>query len=440
MINKKISLYLKLLFFYLLVLFSGCQNTTQTSNEKKLKVMMAGSEENIMLMDSVIKRFNQNFPEVKVEPVFIASASNWATYVNKIISSVAIGKGPDVFFAAIQGAEFAASKGVLFPLDSLIINDPRAEELLQDIAKPLIDAFVYDGLTYYFPESWNNMVIYYNTKLFDEAGVSYPKEDWTWEDFLETAKALTKRDEDGNVEVWGYQLGLGSFSMSPWMLTNNTRILTKDWKHSNLNDPLVKEVFQFIYDLVYVHKVSPIPDFTRNSPPLFSNSRAAMTSCGHWCIFYYYDNNLYDFDVQYWPRNKSMKTNFGVGGWGISSKSNNKQLAWEFILELVSKESMAQMAGFGNAIPARESTANLPIFLKHPKNSKIFYESIYASEPTPSPKSQVKFESIFNRYQALIMTGTMPIEEALNEAHQSLELIFERDLMKENLLKKNKKN
>jgi len=46
---------------------------------------------------------------------------------------------------------------------------------------------------------------------------------------------------------------------------------------------------------------------------------------------------------------------------------------------------MAQMAGFGNAIPARESTANLPIFLKHPKNSKIFYESIYASEPTPSP-------------------------------------------------------
>ena len=41
------------------------------------------------------------------------------------------------------------------------------------------------------------------------------------------------------------------------MLTNNTRILTKDWKHSNLNDPLVKEVFQFIYDLVYVHKVSP---------------------------------------------------------------------------------------------------------------------------------------------------------------------------------------
>jgi ABC-type glycerol-3-phosphate transport system substrate-binding protein len=135
-----------------------------------------------------------------------------------------------------------------------------------------------------------------------------------------------------------------------------------------------------------------------------------------------------------------MKTNFGVGGWGISSKSSNKQLAWEFILELVSKESMAQMAGFGNAIPARESTANLPTFLEHPKNSKIFYESIYASEPTPSPKSQVKFESIFNRCQQLIMTGSMPIEEALNEAHQNLELIFERDLMKENFLKKNKKN
>ena len=60
---------------------------------------------------------------------------------------------------------------------------------------------------------------------------------------------------------------------------------------------------------------------------------------------------------------------------------------------------------------------------------------------TPSPKSQVKFESIFNRCQQLIMTGSMPIEEALNEAHQSLELIFERDLMKEIFFaKKIKKN
>jgi multiple sugar transport system substrate-binding protein len=35
------------------------------------------------------------------------------------------------------------------------------------------------------------MMIYYNTRVFEEAGISRPSNDWTWEDFLEIAKKLT---------------------------------------------------------------------------------------------------------------------------------------------------------------------------------------------------------------------------------------------------------
>ncbi len=47
----------------------------------------------------------------------------------------------------------------------------------------------------------NGYVLFYNKTLFDEAGVGYPTMEWTWDDFVEAAKALTKvrRRQDGPI-------------------------------------------------------------------------------------------------------------------------------------------------------------------------------------------------------------------------------------------------
>ena len=42
-----------------------------------------------------------------------------------------------------------------------------------------------------FPALVDNLALIYNTKLFDEAGVAYPTDDWTWDDFRAAAKKLT---------------------------------------------------------------------------------------------------------------------------------------------------------------------------------------------------------------------------------------------------------
>src|SRR6266511_2698563 len=51
-------------------------------------------------------------------------------------------------------------------------------------------------------------VVFYNKKLFDQAGVQYPPasyddQSWTWDKWLETARAVTKPDKDPAKAVWG---------------------------------------------------------------------------------------------------------------------------------------------------------------------------------------------------------------------------------------------
>jgi ABC-type glycerol-3-phosphate transport system substrate-binding protein len=76
-------------------------------------------------------------------------------------------------------------------LNELAENDPAAKESLSDTDPALVKSVTVDDKFYLLPVAWNNMMIYYNTRVFEEAGIPRPSNDWTWEDFLEVAKKLT---------------------------------------------------------------------------------------------------------------------------------------------------------------------------------------------------------------------------------------------------------
>ena len=40
------------------------------------------------------------------------------------------------------------------------------------------------GGVYSFPKNWVAPVLYYNTQMFDEAGLEYPNSNWRYDDFL----------------------------------------------------------------------------------------------------------------------------------------------------------------------------------------------------------------------------------------------------------------
>jgi multiple sugar transport system substrate-binding protein len=310
------------------------------------------------------------------------------------------------------------SKDILTSLDEIIAKDPAATELMSDVDPALINAFKVRGKLYEIPTGFNDMVIHYNPKMFKEAGVPEPTGDWTWADFLDAAKKLTKGE--GENKVYGFAIPAFHFGLIPWFLTNGTNTLTDDWSASNLNDPKVAESMQFVHDLVYVDKVSPMPEANVDPAKLFESGRAAMTGFGFWTVPDYHNNNFEDFAIAKWPTNGTSSTVFGVGGVGITKSCKNKALAWELVKEYSSKETIKYNVQFGTAVPARKSIAATDAFMKKATNANLFYDILPSTKPVPAPANFSEMEGIFMRHFTDLMADKVTAQEAMNAAHEEL--------------------
>jgi multiple sugar transport system substrate-binding protein len=364
-----------------------------------------------------IGRFNQKYPNVTVKDNYTPFVL-WSEYANKLTTLVAGGQVPDVIHVAIEGTRLVVSKGLMEPLDDLIAADPAMQDLIaNEFEQPLLDAFTVDGKLYQVPVEWNNMVIFYNTKMFADAGLTPPTVEWTWDDFLNAAKTLTSGS--GGDKTYGFGIPFFTFGLVPWFLTNSTYPLTEDWSDSNLNDPKVLETVTFLHDLIHVHGVSPTVEGTDNEQ-LFAAGKLAMGGWGRWPISGFVDAGFRDFDIQYWPRKTAATSIHGIGGWGIAPQSENKALAWELVKVLTDAQVNTDTVNAGVSIPAMRSAAETPEFLNFPPNAKIYYESLSDTKPVPSPANFNEFESIFIRHLGEIFSGNTSPEDGLAAAHEEL--------------------
>jgi multiple sugar transport system substrate-binding protein len=181
---------------------------------------------------------------------------------------------------------------MVITLDEFTKSDPSAKELLSDIDHALLKGFTVDGKLYLVPVAWNNMMIYYNTKVFKEAGIARPSDDWTWDDFLTIAKRLTSGE--GPNKRFGFGIPCFNFGLTPFWYSNDTSALTADLTESNLNDPKFLEAVKFVYGLVSGQGVSPDPANTGPNAvfQLFAAGKIAMTGGGHWPIQFFKANQF----------------------------------------------------------------------------------------------------------------------------------------------------
>jgi multiple sugar transport system substrate-binding protein len=264
------------------------------------------------------------------------------------------------------------------------------------------------------------MMIYYNTKVFKEAGIARPSDDWTWNDFLSIAKRLTSGK--GPSKRFGFGIPYFNFGLTPFWYSNGTSVLKNNLTESNLDDPKFLEAVKFIHGLVHEQGVSPDP---ANTDPnavfqLFASGKIAMTGGGHWPMQFFKANQFSDYDVVPWPKNRVKKTVFGGAGWGISTRTKQKAIAWEMVKELASAESERQAAGLGVAIPALRTVAESPEFLAQPEHASLFYQSLTYAEPVQAPPNYGEVERILMRHLGQIMADEVKPEEGLKAAHEEL--------------------
>lgn len=111
---------------------------------------------------------------------------------------------------ALAGPEVAAlvrsgrAEGALFDLNEM------AQSLTADDFYPnMLESLQWQGRQWALPDRVSPYVIYYNQWMFDQMGVDYPRSGWNWEDFTQTAAAVTRQGQD-KIRWWGVKDGLGN--------------------------------------------------------------------------------------------------------------------------------------------------------------------------------------------------------------------------------------
>ena len=374
--------------------------------------------------DNALERSLERLPNIAME----VNANSWGEggwdgYSDTMLTRIAGGEQIDVIMIAIEGLRLLTAKNVLEVLDDFFAADEPANDILHnDIHVTLREMLQVDSKQYLFPFSWNNMVMYYNTTVFEEEGLDPPPTDWTWDDFLQTclqvANVTGGADDRFAYSFWGASM----FGMCAWYFTNDVSPISDDWLDSNLLDPKVAETLQFLADLILEHKVAPNPEGWDDWAQ-FHAGNLVMRTCGRWCIAGTLEAEFETYDIQYQPTQAGpLKTVAGTEGWGVSTSSENPQEAWEVVKHLSHSDTSIDLVKVGGSIPALRSVAAMPVFAEYgPPNTALFYESLDFAATVPSPTNFNIVEPILNRNYATIWNGERTVEEAMQAAHDELQ-------------------
>ena len=156
-----------------------------------------------------IDRFEAENPGVSVKLIPVSSRN----YYQKVMVMVAGNCAPDLMWMGQSFNEFA-DKGLLLDL-SRRIRQARID--LNEYKPAVLNWYRRGKRLYSLPFGEDVSFLFYNRRLFREAGVPYPTDDWSLEEFLAAARKLTRRDAEGRVLCYGFrgQLEPGVFGAAP---------------------------------------------------------------------------------------------------------------------------------------------------------------------------------------------------------------------------------
>lgn len=340
------------------------------------------------------------------------------------------GKCPDVLMAWEFSYAGLANRGVLLDLGDLLAHDRTfAARLRADSIASLYDTFSFNGGQYAFPEQWSGNFLFYNRKLFAQAGVPPPPrrwdQPWSFGEFLDTATALTRRDRAGRVSQWGFvDTWVGAYSAGLFGMNNGVPWSTPRTNpaHLNFGEPAFIEGVQFYADLATKHKVAPTASETQSmsTMDLFSAGKAGMALGGHWRYQTFDRADGLDFDVTVLPtgpRDNQARSNIGSTGLAIAASSPRRQQAWEFVKFATGPEGQAVIGQTGLFVPVLRSAIDSPGFAgahRRIGNLAVLTGGPAHSEGLPITPAWEKINALMDRNFGPVLRGSRPATSLAN--------------------------
>jgi len=331
--------------------------------------------------------------------------------------------------------EMYAQAGVLIRLDTMpgfieTITERCTPEAIKEITSS-------DGHIYQIPWKVNPIMMLYNVKIFQEAGLStFPR---TYQEYVEAASLISAdRDNDGYRDRWiGYTTVQPIwyqrlFNFYPLYLAASNGAPLIENNRAAFNNQYAVQVFAFLQDL-YTKNYFSRQQMTSSQDPFIMESVATLIT-GPWQVPYLEKFKPPQMEYEFLPMMVPEDTNRPVYSYGdpknivIFNTCPDPITSWEFLKTLISEKGDFDLLRITGQFPRRKNISVNPVFKpfldENPKFLPFAIQADYIKGVDNHPNIVEVFDIISQEYEACVIYGKKTPEAAVKDAADAVDVLL----------------
>jgi len=405
---------------------NGSSESTSPGGKVTIQMWDGQSDTARKAIDKLVAEFNSSHPDVQVE------ASSGGTtpdgMLPKVTTAVAAGTEPDIsYMYGSWGGNLAQSPAIADLTQA--VKDPSIG--WDDFWPAATETVTVDGKVIGFPAIIDNLSVIYNKDLFDAAHVPYPSNDWTWDDFRATAKAL--RDPSKNIYGVNYPITGDEdtvWRFWPFLWQAGGEVLSSDGKTATFNSDAGVRALT-LWQQMAVDDGSVYLDPTdEKAEPLFTSGHLAMFVSGPWEVPVLQENHMNWGDaVMPSADGTTHETISGPDMWAVF---NNGQARVDASVEFLSwfsqpEQQLVWMKAAGS-LPIRKSIEDDPGYQdwlnSYPGIQAMVDNLANAVHTRPAVTQYPRISKAIGDAIAAVLLGKAQPQDALDQAAQASDALL----------------
>jgi multiple sugar transport system substrate-binding protein len=348
----------------------GAENAT-------LRLQVSGEPEETAVYAAIASAYENANPGRSVEVVQVPSKGD---HLARLSTSFAAGNPPDVFLVNFREYSQFVARGAITPVGPML--EERGVDTADYFAQP-VEAFTYDDALQCMPQNISSLVVYYNTALFEAAGVEEPADGWTWDAFVSAGKTLTGGD------VRGIGIDPNIIRIAPFVWSDGGDIVDdlKAPTRFTLSDPAARGALEDVLGLVQDGLVPTQEEVAaQDLQTRFITGKLGMLLSSRREVPALREVQGLAWDVAPLPVRGEPATILHSDAYCLSSKGTAHEAAADFVAFATGKQGQTIAALGGRTVPSLKSVADSPAFLdpsKDPSRSQVFLDGIGSIRRTP---------------------------------------------------------
>lgn len=368
------------------VVFAACSTAADEATSERVVFQVTADTEEAFVYETLVSAFESEHPDIDVELVAIANKDD---HLARLATSFAGGEPPDVFLVNFREFSQFVVRGAMEPAGPLLEEsglDPA------DYYEQPIEAFTFDGSLQCWPQNISSLVVYYNTGLFEQAGVDPPEPGWSFDDFRATALALREAANAGVLEQDVDALGIdpGIIRIAPFVWSNGGDVVDDLERPTRftLDAPEAREALGSVVALVREDEVMPSEEeiASQDLETRFAAGKLGMFLSSRRDTPVFREQLQLRWDVAGLPATEEPASILHSDAYCFSRGAESLDDAVTFAGYALGDEGQTITALGGRTVPSLRSVATSGAFLdpvQPPESSQVFLDAIPLLRRTP---------------------------------------------------------